>query len=169
MGDVEGLGDVQRGLGLLRESSSRSGTTSGFATLAEAHQAAGDTRSALATVEAALKLSRELGQPYWDAELMRLKAEFLVALDPGATASAEQLLRAALADASERGAAALALRAATSLARQLADHGRGGEVRSFVVAALEAIEGGDDTFDVVTARALVDSLPMDIVEAKELR
>ena len=76
---------------------------------------------------------------------------------------------AALADASERGAAGLALRVATTLARQLADHGRGEEARGAVIAALEAIKGGEDTSDVVTARELVDSLPTDIVEAKELR
>lgn len=169
LGDREGLGDVQSGLGLLRQASSRSGTTSGLATLAEAHYAAGDAGAALATVDAALKLSRELGQPYWDAELMRLKAGFLVAVDPGAGASAQQLLRAALTDATERGAGALALRAATTLGHLLADRGRMGEARKVVIPALAAIEGGEDTYDVVTAHELVDSLPTDIVEAKELR
>jgi class 3 adenylate cyclase/tetratricopeptide (TPR) repeat protein len=168
LGDAEGLRDVERGLGLLSQAGSRSGTTSGLGTLAEAHHAAGNTDAALATVDTALRLSRELGQPYWDAELMRLKAEFVLALDPAATGSAEALLRAALADATGRGAGGLALRSSIALGRQLAERDPG-ESRSLVAAALESIEGGDDTADVLAARDLIDSLPMAHLEAKELR
>jgi class 3 adenylate cyclase/tetratricopeptide (TPR) repeat protein len=168
MGDKEGLADVQRGLGLLSDAGSRSGTSSGLATLAEAHHAAGDSQAALATVDAALDLSRELSQPYWDAELMRLKAEFLVALDPGAGARAEALLRAALTDATRRGAAAFALRAATTLGHRLG-HERLAETRAAIAAALGAIEGGEETADVRDAYAVIDGLPTTTLEAKEPR
>ena len=70
-GEKRGLVDVQRGLELLSDAGSRSVTSSGLATLAEAHHATGDTRAAHGTVEAALGLSRERGEPYWDPELMR--------------------------------------------------------------------------------------------------
>ena len=115
MGDRAGLEDVGGGLARLTGADSRSGTASVLGTLAEAHHASGDTPAALGTVEAALNLSREIGEPYWDAELMRLKAVFLLAEDPEARAPANELLRAALADAKRTGAASLALRPAVTL------------------------------------------------------
>mgnify|MGYP001424818578 CR=1 FL=1 len=169
LGDVEGLRDVERGLGLLSQAGSRSGTTSGLGTLAEAHHAAGNTDAALATVDAALRLSRELGQPYWDAELMRLKAEFLIALDPAAAGDTEALLRDAVADATGRGAGGLALRSSIALGRHLAERDSAGEARVLVATALESIEGGEDTAEVLAARGLIDRLPAVHLETKELR
>ena len=89
---------------------------------------------------------------------MRLKAVFLLAEDPEARAPADELLRAALADAKRRGAASLALRTAVTLDDPAA-----------VAAALSAVEGGEDTADVREARQLIDSLPTDALEAKEVR
>jgi predicted ATPase len=165
MGDRAGLDEVGRGLALLGDGGTRSGISNALATLAEAHHAVGDTPAALGTVEAALDLSREIGEPYWDAELMRLKAEFMLAAEPGTAAQAEALLRAALADATERGAAALALRVATTLGRLLAANGRGDDARSAVASALAAIEGGSETADVREARQLIDSLSTTALEA----
>jgi tetratricopeptide (TPR) repeat protein len=146
MGDRAGLEEVGRGLTLLSGAGSRSGTSSALALLAEAHLAVGDTDAAAGTVEAGLNLSRETGESYWDADLLRIKAECLRATDPDAGGAAEDLLRTALADANGRGAATLALRAATALGDQAA-------IRS----ALAAMEGGDDTADVRNARRLIDS------------
>jgi class 3 adenylate cyclase/tetratricopeptide (TPR) repeat protein len=158
MGDGAGMEDVGRGLGLLSSANSRSGTASALGTLAEAHHAAGDTQAALGTVDAAMKLSREIEEPYWDAELMRLKAVFLLAEDPAAAPAATDLLRAALADATGRGAAAFALRAAVTLGD-----------RAAAAAALSVVAGGEDTLDVQEARHLLDNLPSDALEAKEVR
>ncbi|MEA2400402.1 MAG: hypothetical protein QOK00_805 [Thermoleophilaceae bacterium] len=169
MGDKAGLEDVGRGLGLLSAADSRSGTSGGLGTLAEAHHAAGDTQAALGTVDAALALGRELGQPYWDAELMRLRAKFMLAQDPAAGAAADDLLQAALADATSRGAAGLALRAATTLGQRLADQGRSADAQLAVASALAAVRGGEDTADVRDAHELIASLPTDALEAKELR
>jgi tetratricopeptide (TPR) repeat protein len=169
MGDRAGLEDVGSGLTLLSDAGSRTGASSGLATLAEAHHVAGDTQAALATVDAALALGRELGEPFWDAELMRLKAKFMLADDPDAGAAAERLLRAALADATGRGAASLALRAATTLGELLAQQGRSGAALPAVAAALAAVEGGQDTADVREAEHLIESLSSDALEAKEVR
>jgi class 3 adenylate cyclase/tetratricopeptide (TPR) repeat protein len=163
MGDRAGLDEVGRGLALLGDGGTRSGISNALATLAEAHYAVGDTQAALGTVEAALNLSGEIGEPYWDAELMRLKAVFMLAAEPGTAAPAEALLRAALADATERGAAALALRAATTLGRVLAADGRGDAARPAVASALAGIEGGLETADVREAHDLIDSLSTNAV------
>jgi predicted ATPase len=165
MGDRAGLDEVGRGLALLSDAGTRSGTSHALATLAEAHHAVGDTQAALGTVEAALSISSEIGEPYWDAELMRLKAVFMLAAEPGTVVPAEALLRAALADATERGAAALALRVATTLGRLLAADGRGDDARSAVASALAAIEGGSETADVREAHQLIDSLSTTALEA----
>jgi class 3 adenylate cyclase/tetratricopeptide (TPR) repeat protein len=169
VGDRDGLGDVAGAIRLLADASSRSGGSSGLATLAEALHAAGDSQAALATVDAALELSSELDQPFWNPELMRLKAEFLCALDPTAGESAEALLRTALSDAMEYGAAAFALRVATALARALSQRGSSARAGDMLAAALDAIEGGEDTADVRDARALFEELTAGSLEAKEPR
>jgi adenylate cyclase len=135
--------------------------------IAEAHHDAGDTGAGLAILDGALSLSRDYGQPYWDAELMRLKGEFMLALDPDAGAPAEAIMREALADARSRGAASLALRAASSLARRLRASGHGAEAGRELAAAVAAIDGGGDTPDVRDARALLEDLSVDTLEAKE--
>ena len=154
-GEKRGLVDVQRGLELLSDAGSRSVTSSGLATLAEAHHATGDTRAAHGTVEAALGLSRERGEPYWDPELMRLKAEYLTAMDPNAGTRSDTLLREALAEANQSGAMGLALRVATSLGRRLAVEGRTSEAKAVAAAAIAAVTGGNETADMHDARALL--------------
>jgi hypothetical protein len=77
---------------------------------------------------------------------MRLKAVFQPPND--------ELLRAALADATARGSASIALRVATTLGDPVA-----------VATALEAIEGGEDTADVREAQQLLD----DMQPVKEVR
>jgi class 3 adenylate cyclase/tetratricopeptide (TPR) repeat protein len=154
MGDAAGLEDVGRGLAALSDADSRAGTASALGTLAEAQYAVGETEAALGTVEAAMRLSGENGEHYWDAELMRLKAVFLRAEDPAAAPVARELLRAALQEATARGAASLALRAATTLGDPAA-----------VATALAAIEGGEDTADVREARQLLDDMSI----AEEVR
>ena len=165
MGDRAGIDEVGRGLGLLGDGGTRSGISNALATLAEAHHAVGDTPAALGTVEAALDLSREIGEPYWDAELMRLKAVFMLAADPAAGEVADDLLRAALSDATDRGAGSLALRAATTLGHRLAADGRSDAALAAVRSALAAVEGGSETADVREAHQLIDSLSTTALEA----
>ena len=160
-----GLEDVGRGLVLLSDAGSRSGTSSGLG-----HAGRGAPRRRRHSGGArdrrgGLGAGSELGEPYWDAELMRLKAVFMLAADADGRA-ADDLLRAALADATERGAASLALRAATTLGQRLADQGRGAEALPAVASALAAVEGGEDTADVREAQHLIDSLPTNGLEAR---
>ena len=108
-------------------------------------------------MDAALDLARELGEPFWDAELMRLKAVFTLAADPAATAAAEDLARAALAEATARGAGSLALRAATTLGQLLVEEGRAAEAGPPLAGALAAMHDGGETADALAARALLDS------------
>jgi hypothetical protein len=84
---------------------------------------------------------------------MRLKAVFTLALDPAAGAVADELLRAALADATGRGSASIALRVATTLGDPPA-----------IRAALAAVEGGADTADVRAAHQLLSNQALEAEE-----
>src|SRR5262249_62260943 len=98
---------------------------------AAVQQAMGQTAEALRLVERGLALSRETGQPYWDAELQRLRGELLLRSHPGA-AEAESLFRRALEIARGQEARSFELRAATSLARLLRDQRRPAEARALL-------------------------------------
>jgi class 3 adenylate cyclase/tetratricopeptide (TPR) repeat protein len=158
LGASEGLTEIGEGISLLRDTHIESGASTGLAFLAEAQHLAGDTKTALAVVEGALARSRERGQPFWDPELIRLKAEFILALDPSASATAEALLRQAFSQASDFGAGGLALRAATPLARMLGERSSGSTARRILTDALSAVHGGESTLDVREARAVLDDL-----------
>jgi class 3 adenylate cyclase/tetratricopeptide (TPR) repeat protein len=157
LGAPEGLTEIGEGIALLRNTHSESGASIGLAVLAEAQHLAGNTQTALAVVDGALARSRERGQPFWDPELIRLKAEFTLALDPRASATVEALLRHAVSQASDIGAAGLALRAATPLARMLGERSSG-SARRILTDALGAVHGGETTLDVREARAALADL-----------
>jgi hypothetical protein len=91
-------------------------------------------------------------------EMYRVKGDLLLAQDPGGAGAAETWYRRALAVATERGAATLRLRAATSLARLLAAVGRRDEAAGVLGAALAPLTEGAGTADVRDARALAAEL-----------
>lgn len=80
----------------------------------EAYRAEGKTRQALAFVDEALTVSQAIGEHFYDAELHRLRGEFLAEVDPG---EARESLRHAVAVAQAQGARLLARRARESLRR----------------------------------------------------
>jgi hypothetical protein len=100
---------------------------------------------------------------------MRLKAKFMLALDASALPTAEELLREALSRARDGGAAALALRAATALARILGERGGGEEAQSILTTAVDSVEGGETTLDVREGRAVLADLAVGVIETRELR
>src|SRR5207245_3097471 len=92
------------------------------ATFAEAYYRAGDAQSGLSTGDAALKLSDQLGERFWQAGMLYFKGGMLTSLS--AESDAESCYRAALKIARQRDAKSLELRAAMSLARLWRDQGR---------------------------------------------
>jgi len=83
----------------------------------EAHRAAGNSPEALAVFEAALLEGELVGEHLYEAELLRLRGELLVELDPGRIAEAEAALRQAVAVAEAQGARLAGRRARESLER----------------------------------------------------
>lgn len=154
-GDRAGLELVGQAVTGLAEAGSRSGVSSGLASVVAAHRAAGDPATALVVARGTLGLARELGQPFYDAELLRLEGELILEVGgpvAEAEAEAEARLRDAVALARSQGAASFGLRAAISLARL-----RPGDpsARAGLAEALAAMGDGAETADSRTAVALL--------------
>jgi class 3 adenylate cyclase/tetratricopeptide (TPR) repeat protein len=147
------LEDVMNALEALARTGSQTGATLGLAILAEAQRANGDSERALATADRALQVAGLLRQHFWDSELFRIKGELLAARDTHP--AAEETLRAALHDASSRGAQSLELRAAIALARVLTAAHRREEGVAIVSEVYGRFTEGFDTCDLRDAAVLL--------------
>ncbi len=123
--------------------------------LLEACLVAGDTRTGLAAAEGTLAMG---GARLWDAEALRLRAEFSAALG-APVQEVEADLGRALHVARSQGAPSLEVRAATSLLRYRLKQGDGDGVkaaRDLVLKALGAFPEGTDTQDLREAAAILN-------------
>jgi class 3 adenylate cyclase/tetratricopeptide (TPR) repeat protein len=109
-----------------------------------------------AFVEKAIARVTASGRRRFEADLHRMKGEFLViasALD-----EAEVAFKSAIAIARRQQAKSFELRAATSLARLLAEQSRHDEARSMLAEIYNWFTEGFDTVDLKDAKALLDQL-----------
>jgi adenylate cyclase len=123
--------------------------------LARIHQEGGRQAAALGAVEAGLGVSTEGGQPFWDAELLRLKGDLLRSKDE---AEAELLFRRAIEVAQGQEARSLELRAATALARLLQARRESADARRLLVPIFDWFTEGFDTQDLKAAKVLLKEL-----------
>ena len=156
--DATVITEISAGLALADATGSQVGAPMFVALLAQAHQAAGRHSDALATAEAALAVSAQTGQHFWDAELHRLRAELLLASGALGEAEGERLLRRASEIAQAQEAKSLELRAAASLGRLLGAQGRRAEARAVLAPVYGWFTEGFDTRDLVEAKALLEEL-----------
>jgi predicted ATPase len=154
----KGLERISRGLELLGRTGNKVGAGFAFTMLADAQLRARRPAEAAATATAGLAIGEEAGAPYCDAELLRLRGESTLARGADARAEAEGDLRRALETARTHHQTAFGLRAATALARLLADEGRPEEARDLLAPVHAGFREGLDTRDLRQARALLDSL-----------
>jgi predicted ATPase len=118
----------------------------------------GDPETALSTIEAALKQINDVSGRAWEAELRRLRGEFLLAGRADAADEAERSYKEAIAVAQNQHARSLELRAATSLARLLQAQGRQEEARAWLAPIFGWFTEGFDTADLGEARELLARL-----------
>ena len=128
-----------------------------LACVAGVQQATGLHAEALETIESALAVSDQTDQHFFDAELYRLRGEFLLATGGPADEAAARYHRA-LAIAREQGARSFELRAATSLARLWRDQGKRTEARHLLAPVYASFTEGFDTSDLIDAKALLNEL-----------
>jgi len=111
-----------------------------------------DAAAILREIEAHL----EAGERWTESDGRRIEGDLMLAR--GDAAAAEACWRHAIDTARAQGAPSWELRAATRLARLLADRGSRSEATALLATACAQIEGGRDTPDVIGATALLREL-----------
>ena len=101
---------------------------------------------------------RETGDRFMEAECVRMRGELVLAGQPPDVEAAERLFREAIAIAQAQKAKSWELRAATSLARLWAAHGRHAEARNVLASAHGWFAQGFDTPDLERAKRLLQEL-----------
>jgi predicted ATPase len=156
---LEAIGQIRKGLVEWKAMGQELECSHFLGLLAEACRKAGRQAEGLDVVAEAIAVAERIGEGFWQAELYRVRGDLL--LDTGAPSSAadaEEWFRKALAVAGARGAKALELRAATSLARLWQRQGRQHEALQALGAIERSFTEGFDTRDLIEARALRDAL-----------
>ncbi|MDI1449284.1 TOMM system kinase/cyclase fusion protein [Polyangium sp. 6x1] len=119
---------------------------------AEAEARRGEFDAALTRLESALKLAHDNGEVYYVPELLRWKAEWLLARDPAAVEQAVSCLERAAGLARDQGAHMPALRTALALAR-LRPHP---ESLAILESLVRTFPGGERVPEYLQAHALVN-------------
>jgi predicted ATPase len=105
-----------------------------------------------------LEMAKATGERFYEAELLRLKGELLVAQRPTLSHEAEVCFQGALAVAREQEAKLWELRASTGLARLWRDQGRREEARELLAPVYGWFTEAFDTLDRQEAKALLGEL-----------
>src|SRR5262249_5453960 len=119
---------------------------------------AGEVEEGLAELDQAFARCTESGKTWVDAELHRLRGDLMCRLPRPDLDNAKGSFRTALSIAREQGTKGFELRAATSLARLLRDHGRREEARELLAPVYDWFTEGFDTADLKEAKALLTAL-----------
>jgi adenylate cyclase len=125
--------------------------------LAEAHLAAREIEKGLAIVDEALRRVEASGQHLHEAEIWRLRGEFIMLQDASAEEAERSFCRAMQIARAQR-ARSWELRSATSLGRFLHLSGRGAEVRSILDPVIATFAEGRQNADFKDAAALIAQL-----------
>ena len=124
--------------------------------LAAEHLKAGDTASAASKLAHGRKVMEEIGEHFFEAELLRLEAEVLRA--EGNDAPAQALLEQAMAVADEQQTLSQELRACLSLSRLLRDSGKPKEAHETLAKVYGRFTEGFETRDLRQAADLLAQL-----------
>ena len=126
----EGISLIERGIATRKAIDLRAARLIELALLAEAHGLAERIEDGLDVVAEALAFAAETDERFYLPELHRLEGS--LRLREAKPEAAEDAFRRALAEAAGQAALSLELRAATDLARLLAEQGRGNEARDLL-------------------------------------
>jgi tetratricopeptide (TPR) repeat protein len=150
---AQGLADVQTAFEEYRATGQRYNTTYYSALLVRAQLAAGAVADARRVVDDALAFAAETGERLYEAELLRLKAECLLAgvVTRETKADAARHLEQAIADAAERNGLLFEVRATVSLCRLQKS------ARARVTQLVARFAPEDECADLRRAREVLDS------------
>jgi tetratricopeptide (TPR) repeat protein len=114
--------------------------------------------SALARIDEALALAKQIEQRSNLVFMYRLRGEILFRRDPASPAPAEEAFQRAIAIAKEQGARSWGLRAALSLAKLYQSTGRPADAHAVLVPALEGFSPTPEMPEIAEAQALLAEL-----------
>ena len=127
--------------------------------LAEGYGATGQLDQGLATLDEAInQIETTSKQRWWEAEIHRLKGQFLLSRAADSQAAAEGCFTQALEMARRQEAKSLELRAATSLAHLWQVQGKAAGAREVLAPVYDWFTEGFDTADLKEAEVLLDDL-----------
>jgi predicted ATPase len=129
-----------------------------IAIVGRAKMAGGDIDGALALFDTALEAASSTGERWYEPEMLRLKAEMLLAQPDHHATAAERCLTAAIGLAQKQEAKLWELRAVTTLAKLWKQQGRRGDARDLLAPVLGWFTEGLGTTDVEGAAALLAEL-----------
>jgi class 3 adenylate cyclase/tetratricopeptide (TPR) repeat protein len=118
----------------------------------------GDRDGALALFDSALEAAATTGERWYEPELLRFKADMLVARSKQRSDEAEHCLKAAIALAQQQKAKFWELRASTSLSRLWADQGRRTEAHALLTPVVEWFKDQPGSVDLKHATILLSDL-----------
>jgi class 3 adenylate cyclase/predicted ATPase len=129
-----------------------------IAIVGRAKAAAGDIGGALVYYGSALEAAASTGERWYEPELLRLRAEMLLALPESRPVAAEQCLTDAIALAQKQESKLWELRSATALAGLWAHQGRRAEASDILAPVYGWFTEGLDAPDLKNAKALLAEL-----------
>jgi len=112
----------------------------------------------LTAVAEGIAIAGETGECLYEARLLRLKGELLLALNSANAAAADRSFREAIEVSSGQGAKLFELQATMSFARLLDKQGKRDEARAMLAEIYNWFSEGFDTADLKDAKALLDEL-----------
>jgi len=158
-GEVDaGVDELICGLAAWRKTGARLWLPIFLALEAEGHFKAGRDQAALHSIEQALATSDVTGERWAIAEILRVKANFLLTSGRGKAEEVEEALIESLEIARQHQAKSWELRSATSLARLWRDQGKPQQARELLAPVYGWFTEGFDTRDLKEAKALLDAL-----------
>jgi predicted ATPase len=159
-GEVEeGIGQAEAALvTLMSVPSRRFHLPIRIAIVGQAKMAGGDISGALDLFDTALEAASSTGELWYEPELLRLKAEMLLAQPGQRATAAEACLKAAITLAQKQETKFWELRAATRLAQLWKQQGRRAEARDLLAPVFGWFTEGFDNSDVKNAAALLTEL-----------
>lgn len=149
---------IRRGLADYRSTGAHLFVPYFLSLLARACLRLGEPREGLRVIAEALERARTTGELLWEAELLRLEGELLLAGSPEDRAGARECFRRAIEIARRQEARSWELRAALSLARLLAAEGERDEARQTLTDVYTSFTEGFDTADLREASAFLEEL-----------
>ncbi len=157
-GNEKGIDRLEEGLSSAQKAKASLNHTYTLAILAENHLRHGRMVDGLLVIQQAQELAASQGEQCWQAELLRLKGELLLAQSDQSISTAEQCFSEALRIAQDQYANMLKLRAATSMAKLLMKMNKLDTAKRILNPICSQFSDRVTTPDLSEARAILEQL-----------